>query len=104
MAKTLFVVKDSDFDDLPSEVSDPAIAEVKRLFAFVSGFVVSVLELAAFPERIDFTDSIVKVGPADDDVSVVQNQALNLERQNVVFSARGAGVTLTMPPNTHVPS
>jgi hypothetical protein len=101
MANTLFIVKDADFTHLPSQISSGAVAEVKRLFGFLRNFTVSVLEPVRFPERLDFTDSIVKIVEDSDSVQPVLNQALRVEMHNVVFSATQHRVNLQVPPGGH---
>lgn len=98
MARKLFIVKDDVFKNLPSRVADGTIAEVKRLFGFLANFTVSVLEPAGFPERLDFTDSIMKIVENDDDIDAVLDQARHVELNNVVFSARQNSVNMTTPP------
>lgn len=100
MANTLFIVKDAAFKAMPSPVADGAVAEVRRIFGFLRTFTVSVQEPAAFPERLDFTDSIVKIVEADDAVSAAIDQARRAELDNVVASARKNGVNLTRPPES----
>jgi hypothetical protein len=102
LARTLFIVENDVWNDLPSPVKDGAVREVKRLFAFVPHFAVSFLRATSFP-RIDFTDAIVKIVESDDEVGAALDHAINVELSNVVFSAqakaaaKGHPVNLTRP-------
>jgi hypothetical protein len=101
MANTLFIVKDDVFKDLPSAITDAAIAEVKRLYKFITRFTIAVTEQAGFPERLDFTDSIIKLVKEDAEVTAAQNDAFRIELDNVVFSIRQNGVNVARPPLNH---
>src|SRR5260370_376680 len=98
MARTLFIVRDDVFRNLPSRITDGVVAEVRRLFRFLASFTVSVLEPVGFPERLDFTDSIVKIIEDDDSVTAAVNQARQIELDNLVFSAQQHGIRLNTPP------
>ncbi len=98
MARTLFIVRDDVFRNLPSRITDGVVAEVRRLFRFLANFTVSVLEPVGFPERLDFTDSIVKIIEDDDGVTAAVNQARQIELDNLVFSAQQHGIRLNTPP------
>lgn len=104
MANTLFIVKDDVFKDLPSSLANAAVAEVNRLFKFLTRLNVSVTEPAGFPGRLDFTDSIVKIVNEDADVGAFQNDAFRIELDNVVFSAKQNGIKVTKPALGHSPS
>jgi hypothetical protein len=102
VALTLFIVRDEGFNDLPSDVAEGTLAELKRLFSFLHGFAISVVGPEGFPERLDFTDAVVKIVISDEEITAAQNQAFHLEWHNVVTSARRHGVKLIEPPHGHV--
>ncbi|HUO55016.1 MAG TPA: hypothetical protein VMU18_09755, partial [Rhodoblastus sp.] len=97
MANTLFIVKDDVFKDLPSAIAAAAIDEVKRLYKFITRLTIAVTEPAAFPELLDFTDSVIRLVKADAEVSAAENDAIRIQLDNVVFSIRQNGIQVTRP-------
>src|SRR5258708_8163960 len=98
MARTLFIVRDDVFRNLPSRITDGVVAEVRRLFRFLANFTVSVLEPVVFPKRLRFTDSIVKIIPDDDGVTAAVNQARQNRLHTLVFSPPQRGIRCNTPP------
>ena len=79
--------------------------EVKSIFSFASKFTVLMTTPDNIPERIDFTDSIVKVVATDGDVTAMLNQAEQQELRSIEFAIKQNEVNIKMasfkrkPPN-----
>jgi hypothetical protein len=101
MASTLFIVEDTVFTDLPQTVSDKALAETRRLFAFLPTFNVVTRKRETLPELLDFTDSIVKLVETDDEMGAVENQSIRIQVSNISFSARQHGINPTSSVPQH---
>lgn len=95
MANTLSIVEDSDFTDLPKSVRENAVAETKKLFAFIPKFVVATRQPVQFPATLDFTDSIVKIVGTDDEVTSVMNQSIRQQMLNIRQSIRQHRIQFT---------
>lgn len=95
MANTLYIVEDTDFTNLPDSVRDNALAETKKLFAFITNFKVVTRQPNQFPATLDFTDSIVKFVGTDAEVAAVQNQSLRQQCPNILQSIKQNGMNAT---------
>jgi len=70
--------------------------EVKSIFSFAPKFTVLITTQDKIPEKIDFTDSIVKVVATDDDVSTMQNQAEQQELRSIEFAIKKNKLNIKM--------
>jgi hypothetical protein len=95
MANTLFIVEDTVFTGLPQTVSDKALAETKKLFAFLPTFNIVTRPREKLPELLDFTDSIIKLVDTDDEVSAMESQSIRIQVSNISLSARQHGINPT---------
>ena len=103
MATTLYIVDEAPFSTLPKVTRDQAIAEVKGIFGFVSGFAVSPTSPSSFPTRFDFTDSVIRV--VETDANVDANQSNRTQTANINFSIKQTGANLQpMPMAAHAPA
>ena len=93
MANTLFIVEDDVLTSLPQPVRDTALAEAKKLFAFVKLAVVTRVP-GQFPTTLDFTDSIVKIVETNGEVGAVQNLAVRQQMANILHSIRQRGINV----------
>ena len=94
MANTLFIIEDDVLTNLPQSVRDKALAETKRIFAFVRLNVLT-RPSSQFPTTLDFTDSIVKIVETDGEVGAVQNQSVRQQMSNVLQSIQRHGINVT---------
>jgi hypothetical protein len=94
MANTLFIIEDEVLTNLPQSVRDKALAETKRIFAFVR-LTVLTRPSSQFPTTLDFTDSIVKIVETDGEVGAVQNQSVRQQMSNILQSIRQHGINVT---------
>src|SRR5580704_18911217 len=96
MARTLFILDDATLKNLGSAIVAKMMDEVKSIFSFAPKFTVLMTTQDKIPERIDFTDSIVKVVAADDDVSTMQNQAEQQELRSIEFTIKKNKLNIKM--------
>jgi len=96
MARTLFILDDATLKNLGSAIVAKMMDEVKSIFSFAPKFTVLMTTQDKIPERIDFTDSIVKVVAADDDVSTMQNQAEQQELRSIEFAIKKNKLNIKM--------
>jgi hypothetical protein len=94
MARTLFIIDDSIFKNLGSTITTKMIDEVKSIFSFDPKFTVSSIAAPNLPEKIDFTDSIVKIVAKDDEITAAQNQAQQQQLQSIEFAIRQRNVNV----------
>jgi hypothetical protein len=88
MARTLFIIEDAILKGLGSTITKKMIDEVKSIFSFAPKFTVLMTIPANLPEKIDFTDSIVKVVATDDNVTAMQNQAQQQQLRSIDFAIK----------------
>lgn len=86
MARTLYIVEDAVYTDLPEDVRNKTMAEVPLLFDFIKKFTVVTKQPKQFPNRFDFTDSIVKIVETDAEVSAAQNTSIRQQKANIEHS------------------
>jgi len=86
MARTLFIIEDAILKRLGSTITTKMMDEVKSIFSFAPKFTVLMTIPANLPEKIDFTDSIVKVVATDDNVTAMQNQAQAQQLRSIEFA------------------
>lgn len=96
MARTLFIIDDATLKSLGSTVIAKMMDEVKSIFSFASKFTVLMATPDNIPERIDFTDSIVKIVATDGDVSAMLNQAEQQELRSIEFAIRQNELNIKM--------
>jgi hypothetical protein len=94
MARTLYVVEDSTFTNLPEDVRKKTMAELPKLLGFIKNFKVVSKQPAQFPSRFDFTDSIVKIVDTEGEVGAAQNQSIRQQLKNIEFSVTQNGAKL----------
>src|ERR1700729_1974848 len=88
MARTLYIIDDATLKSLGNAIITKMMDEVKSIFSFASKFKVLMSTPDNIPEKIDFTDSIVKVVAADGDVTTLQNQAEQQEIRSLEFAIK----------------
>jgi hypothetical protein len=88
MARNLYILDDAALRTLGSGIITKMVDEVKSIFAFAPKFTVLLIAQDKIPEKIDFTDSIVKVVLKDDDVTAMQNQAEQQEIRSIEFAIK----------------
>ena len=84
--RTLFIIEDAILKTFGSTITTKMLDEVKGIFSFAPKFTVLMTIPDNLPERIDFTDSIVKVVAKDDDVTAMQNQAEQQQLRSIDFA------------------
>ena len=88
MARTLFIIDDATLQSLGSAIIAKMMDEVKSVFSFAPRFTVLTTTQDKVPEKIDFTDSIVKIVASDGDVTTMQNQAEQQEIRSIEFAIK----------------
>lgn len=96
MARTLFIIEDSTTKDLGTTILGKMLDEVKSIFSFASRFTVTMTLPANLPEKIDFTDSIVKVVAKDADVTSTQNQAQQQQLRSIEAAIKNRKLNVKM--------
>jgi hypothetical protein len=96
MARTLFIIDDATLKSLGSTVIGKMMDEVKSIFSFAPKFTVLMTTPDNIPEKIDFTDSIVKFVATDDDVTAMQNQADQQELRSIEFAIKKNKLNIKM--------
>ena len=96
MARTIFIIDDATLKSLGSAIIAKMMDEVKSIFSFAPKFTVLMTTPDNIPERIDFTDSIVKVVATDDDVTAMQNQAEQQELRSIEFAIKKNDLNIKM--------
>jgi hypothetical protein len=96
MARTLFIIDDATLKSLGSTVIGKMMDEVKSIFSFAPKFTVLMTTPDNMPEKIDFTDSIVKVVATDADVTAMQNQAEQQELRSIEFAIKKNKLNIKM--------
>lgn len=103
MAKTLFIVDDEDFQNLPAAAQKKLLSEVTNLFSFISGFTVKTLPPLQFKgTEIHFTDSVVELVGSVETVGGAATDIQKVETANVKYSIKDKRVNLTIdttPPS-----
>jgi len=87
-ARTLFIIDDATLKSLGSTIVAKMMDEVKSIFSFAPKFTVLMTTPDKIPEKIDFTDSIVKVVATDNDVTTMQNRARRWQPESRLGSDR----------------
>src|ERR1700761_243215 len=88
MSRTLFIISDDVFTGLGAPITDKMIAEVRSIFSFASNFRVRPTVTSDLPERIDFTDSVIRIVDEDADVSAAENVMQNQQLRSIAASVR----------------
>jgi hypothetical protein len=96
MARILYILDDATLKTLGSAIMAKMVNEVKSIFSFAPKFTVLLTAQDKIPERIDFTDSIVKVVAKDDDVTAMQNQAEQQELRSIEFAIKKNKLNIKM--------
>jgi hypothetical protein len=96
MARTLFIIDDATLKSLGSTIIAKMMDEVKSVFAFAPKFTVLMTIPDNVPEKIDFTDSIVKVVATDNDVTTMQNQAEQQLLRSIEFAIKKNKLNIRM--------
>src|SRR5277367_6600572 len=96
MARTLFIVDDATLKSLGSAIVAKMKDEVKNVFSFAPKFTVLMATPDNIPEKIDFTDSVVKVVATEDDVTAMQNQAEQQELRSIEFAIKNNNLNIKM--------
>lgn len=85
--RTLYVVQNDVWNDLPEKVRTSAVKELERLFAFVgkvkgeNPFTIKVMSAQQLPEQFDFSESVVSV--IDGDPKAYVDQAFDLQKSQI---------------------
>jgi hypothetical protein len=96
MARTLFIIDDATLKSLGSGIVAKMTDEVKSIFSFAPKFTVLMTTQDNLPEKIDFTDSIVKVVDGEADVTAMQNQAEQQELRSIEFAIKNNNLNIKM--------
>src|ERR1700730_12808382 len=96
MARTLFIIDDATLKSLGSGIVAKMTDEVKSIFSFAPKFTVLMTTQDNLPERIDFTDSIVKVVDGEADVTAMKNQAEQQELRSIEFAIQNNHLNIKM--------
>jgi hypothetical protein len=97
MAKTLFIVDDEDFQNLPAAAQKKLLSEVTSLLSFIPGFTVKTLQPLQFKgTEIHFTDSVVELVGSVMTVSGAASDIQKVETENVKSSIKDKRVNLTI--------
>lgn len=96
MARTLFIIDDATLKNLGSAIVAKMMDEVKSIFSFAPKFTVLMTTQDNIPEKIDFTDSIVKVVDGEADVAAMINQAQQQELRSVEFAIKNHNLNIRM--------
>ena len=96
MARTLFIIDDATLKSLGSAIVAKMMDEVKSIFSFAPKFTVLMTAQDKIPEKIDFTDSIVKVVATEADVTAMQNQAEQQELRSIEFAIKNNNLNIKM--------
>lgn len=102
LSRTLYVVNNDVWQQLPSAVRISAEQELGRLFTFVgkaSGekpFSVKIVTAAQLPEQFDFSESVVSVIHGDPDTYV--KEALDRQRAQAAAFLKQRNVSMPTPP------
>ena len=97
MARTLFIIEDATLKSLGDAIAAKMVDEVKGIFSFAPKFTVITAAPDAIPEKVDFTDSIVKAVATDGDVTAAQNQAEQQELRSIEFAIKQNKLNIKMP-------
>jgi hypothetical protein len=96
MARTLFIIDDATLKNLGATIIAKMMVEVKSIFSFAPKLTVVMATPDNIPEKIDFTDSVVKVVATDDGVTVMQNQAEQQELRSIEFAIKNSKLNIKM--------
>ena len=96
MAKTLFVIDDDDFQNLPDLARTKLRSEVANLFSFIPQFNVVARRPDQLPAILHFTDSVVMLVESNAAVDAVLPHIQQKQNDNVRFSIKQAGVHLDL--------
>ena len=96
MARTLFIIDDATLKSLGSAIVAKMMDEVKSIFSFAPKFTVLMTAQDKIPEKIDFTDSIVKVVATEADVTAMQNQAEQQGLRSIEFAIKNNNLNIKM--------
>lgn len=99
MANTLYIVEDIFFTELPEPVRKNAVAEAKKILAFIPKFDVKALSPLKFPAVFDFTDSVIRVVADDKAIGTFEVDSKAQQMKNIRFSLAARGYSLA--PNTN---
>jgi hypothetical protein len=97
MSRTIYIIDDATLRSLGDAVISAMVDEMTAIYAFASQFTLQRTTPDNIPEQIDFTDSIVKIVAADDDVSTMDNQAELQELRSIEFAVRKRNLRIKMP-------
>jgi hypothetical protein len=105
MPRTLFIVEDKVFTDLPQSIRTAALDEAKRIFKFIPNFQVVTSQQGQFPPALDFTDSVFRVGKDGDDLAAFMNVTSNQQWKNILASIKQKGINVKASSlSIHTPS
>jgi hypothetical protein len=96
MARTLYIIDDAILENLGSTIIAKMMDEVKSIFTFASKFNVLKTTPDNIPEKIYFTDSIVKVVATDNDVTAMQNQVEQQQLRSIDFAIKKRKLDIKM--------
>jgi hypothetical protein len=96
MARTLFIIDDTALQGLDSTIIKKMEDELKSIFSFASKFTILRAIPKNLPEKIDFTDSIVKVVAKDEDVAALTNQAQQQQSRSQQFDIQAKKLNVKM--------
>jgi hypothetical protein len=94
MSRTLYIVEDDVTKGLGGAILAKMLDETKSICAFIKNFTVVMTAADKFPPLIDFTDAIVKAVAKDADVTPMENQAKQQQRQSIDVSLKAKGLNV----------
>jgi hypothetical protein len=105
MAKTLYIVDDKVFTDLPKDVRTAALDETKKLLKFIPKFDVKTFQSAQFPAALDFTDAVFRLGEDSGALSGFFNTTSNQQWKNTLDSIKQHNISISSSiQGAHAPS
>lgn len=105
--RTIFVVDNDIFRDVPQDVRDVAVAELTDAWSFVARLdkkhpiTIDVRKPALFPHSMAFSDAVVAIEPTEADVTAHLSQATRLQFSNAQESLRRLNVNFQPPAAGH---
>jgi hypothetical protein len=102
MARTLYIVDETDFTNLPKTIRDTTLAETTKLLTFIQKYQVKPLKPDQFPAALDFTDSVFRLGADEAAIAVYTNSSSHQQWKNAVESIKKQGIKIQSGPDNHV--
>lgn len=97
MARTLFIVDDDLLKTLPDVTRDKMKVELKDIYSFVPKFIAVLTLPKVFPERLDFTDSVVKIVKSGDMLAEATTRAKTQQMRSLGSQIQKAKLPVKVP-------